>query len=125
MDADKQRGTAPERGTERPDAAEREERNRRRLWEEMPTLTEPEEGRPISPCGYLAYKARKSSENQARTWNVILAGHPRYDPTICGFVVGVADPCAPADQRRWPLVWRRLPILASARAPRGCANVTP
>ena len=107
MDADKQGGTAANRRTGRPDALQIDERNRRRLWEEMRTLTQPDEGRPIDP-GYLAYKARKSSENQARTWNVILAGHPTYDPEICGFVVGVADRCDPADGRRWPLVWRRL-----------------
>ena len=107
MDADKQHGTALVRVVERSDTRQREERNRQRLWKEMPALTAPEEGRPIS-LGY-AYKARKSSENQARTWNVILAGHPTYDPAICGYVVGVADRCDPADGRRWPLVWRRLP----------------
>ena len=106
MDADKARGTALKGRAERPDAQQREERNRQRLWREMPALSQPEEGRPI--CFGYAYKARKSSENQARTWNVILAGHPTYDPAVCGYVVGVADRCDPADGRRWPLVWRRL-----------------
>ena len=81
------------------------QQDRHRLWAQMPALTEPAEGRPIRPG--LAYKVRKSSMNQAKTWNAILVGHPSFDPAACGFVVGVADRSDPFDNGRWPLVWRR------------------
>lgn len=52
-----------------------------------PALTAPRLGDPIARDGDCAYVKRASADNQARTWNTVLASDPVFGPSS-GLCVG-------------------------------------
>lgn len=64
-------------------------------------LSAPADGVPLD-ADQFSYRTRKSSENQAAMWNLILAEHPTLSPSACGHRVGVAET---STDDRFPLVW--------------------